>query len=166
MVDRKSSKPGAPRDDIRSQSRREERVITVNATSSQPGSKPRRPATAPRPGYDTSFPPQYRLKTSADFAHLDKEGKRLYSSGFLLVVAPSMTGESRLGIAVTRKLDKRAVVRNKIKRRVREIFRASRARFKTPCDILVIARREALQSAYSDMERQILGALHHHGYLD
>ena len=78
---------------------------------------------------------------------------------------PGESDESRLGVTVTTKIDKRAVVRNRIKRRLREIFRLNRGRLKEPLDLVIVARRGAAACGFAEMERQILGALRYGGYL-
>jgi len=80
-------------------------------------------------------------------------------------VYPSDSGESRIAIAVTTKLEKRAVVRNRIKRRIREVFRASRHAFTRPVDIVVVARKGIQQCEFHDYQREILGALRANGIL-
>ena len=89
----------------------------------------------------------------------------MYSKHFLLLLCEASTTESRLGITVTTKIDKRAVVRNRIKRRVREVFRLHRYRFKKPVDLVIVARRDSGTIAYKDFEREILGALTSRGFL-
>jgi ribonuclease P protein component len=49
---------------------------------------------------------------------------------------------SRLGLTVSRKVGN-AVVRNRVKRRIREWFRRERHEFEGVWDVVVIARREA-----------------------
>lgn len=78
---------------------------------------------------------------------------------------PSSTGESRLAIAVTTKLEKRATERNKIKRRIREVFRRSRDEFTKPIDLMVIARRGVQSCEFTDYTAELLGALRSGGYL-
>ena len=61
-----------------------------------------------------------------------------------LVARPSATGSDRLGIIASRKLGG-AVVRNRAKRRIREVFRRraiDEAASGRPLDIVAIARRE------------------------
>jgi ribonuclease P protein component len=70
-----------------------------------------------------------------------------------------------LAIAVTTKLEKRAVVRNLIKRRIREVFRLARHTFTQPIDIVVVARKGVQQCELSDYQREILGALRAKGFV-
>lgn len=89
----------------------------------------------------------------------------MYSKHFLLLVMPSYSGESRLAVAVTTKLEKRAVVRNLIKRRIREVFRVARERFSKPIDVVVVARRGVQLCEYSDYQRELIRALTWHGFM-
>jgi ribonuclease P protein component len=109
--------------------------------------------------------PQARLRRTAEISRLRDVGEKLYSKHFLVVVAPSLQTESRIAIAVTTKIEKRATGRNRIKRRIREIFRQNRHSLTQPLDILVVARRDVQLCEFSDYRRQILGALKNRGYL-
>lgn len=108
--------------------------------------------------------PSARLRKRSDIERCQKHGQKLHAKHFLIIVHPSGSGESRLAIAVTTKLEKRAVMRNKIKRRIREVFRAARAGIVQPIDILVVARRDVQSCEFSEYEREILGALRAKGY--
>lgn len=105
----------------------------------------------------------YRLKSKKDFAavqnFVQRHGQRLYSKHFLLLVAQATGDRSRLGITVTTKIDKRAVVRNRLKRCIREVFRLHRSQFTSKIDIVVIARNESPSLTFQQIEREILGAL-------
>lgn len=58
----------------------------------------------------------------------------------------------RLGITVTRKVGG-AVVRNRIKRLVREVFRRRRSSMTVPVDIVWVAKRNANAVDYDDVSR-------------
>lgn len=62
----------------------------------------------------------YRIKKNNEFSKLFKRGKRIFSPSLTLIYIPS--GEMYMGIAVSKKHGK-AVVRNRIKRLLREVFR-------------------------------------------
>lgn len=87
--------------------------------------------------------------------------KKAHTYHFLIAFEPSEDGP-RLGITVSTKIDKRAVVRNRIKRLIREVFRKNRGRF-DGFDIVVIARKDASNVPYKDIERELLGALRKSG---
>ena len=70
-----------------------------------------------------------------------------------------------MAIAVTTKIEKRATVRNLIKRRLRDIFRKNRHQLQPPLDMLIVARRDIQTCNFSDYRREVLGALKNHGYL-
>jgi ribonuclease P protein component len=90
-----------------------------------------------------TFPRAARLLTPADFARLRGISRRIGSASFAAEIAPAQHAScARLGLAVSRRVSKRAVRRNRIKRIARDSFR--RQRLVLPaCDILLIARSEA-----------------------
>ncbi|MCP4514913.1 MAG: ribonuclease P protein component [Delftia sp.] len=55
---------------------------------------------------------------------------------------PNGLGEARLGLAISKRVSKRAVERNRIKRLLRESFRRVRHQL-PPMDLLVMAREQA-----------------------
>jgi len=89
------------------------------------------------------LPPHARLRRAADFAALRNARGRWQAKHFLLRWIESPTATARLGLAVSRKVSKRAVQRNRIKRIVRESFREQREEL-PPFDVLVIARSSAV----------------------
>ncbi len=116
-------------------------------------------------GLSQSFPRTLRIRKRPEILKLQESGSKAFSRHFLLIVKPGSNASSRIAITVTRKIDKRAVGRNRLKRRVREIFRRNHNRLAQSFDILVIARKNAVDLPLSEIQREILGALHHNGYL-
>ena len=88
------------------------------------------------------FPRESRLRRRSAFVKLSGEGRKLHNRYFLVIFAPGETGRCRLGITVTRKVGN-AVVRNRIKRLTRELFRRRQADLGGCWDINVIAKRQA-----------------------
>jgi ribonuclease P protein component len=88
------------------------------------------------------LPPSARLRRAAEFAAFRTASGRVQTRHFLLRTLPSSAGQARLGLAVSRKVSKRAVARNRIKRIIRESFRLRRAALPA-LDVLVIARSSA-----------------------
>lgn len=96
-------------------------------------------ARAPGP---SPFPAARRLRTPADFGRVLKGGRRRADALFTLVSLKGEAPVARLGIAVSKKVSKSAVQRNRIKRLVRESFRR-RGPGLPALDIVVLARPEA-----------------------
>ena len=98
-----------------------------------------------------SFAAADRLHRSAEFLRLQRNGVRFQSPHFVLYAGSldHQQERSRLGVTVSRRIGN-AVVRNRVKRRVREFFRKElRALLPLGASIVVIARTGAgaLESA-------------------
>lgn len=100
-----------------------------------------------------------RLLNTKDFSPLKSQGKKAQSKHLLVIYITNGRPLSRLGIAVSTRIDKKATGRNTFKRRIREIFRLNIERFSIPLDILVIARNQATECDYATLEREFIGAL-------
>jgi ribonuclease P protein component len=98
-----------------------------------------------------TFRPNEHVRRRADFEQIYESGARV--SGRFMTVFASATREptARLGIAATRKIGG-AVVRNRAKRLVRELFRHHKPA--ESLDVVVVPRREFLDAPYSTLERE------------
>jgi ribonuclease P protein component len=89
-----------------------------------------------------AFDKSCRLLDKADFAKVFSQGIKSHGKYFLLIVTSNDLEHARLGIAVSRKVSTRAVIRNRIKRQIRESFRTNKNILKG-LDCVVIARNSA-----------------------
>ena len=92
------------------------------------------------------------LRRRRDFDRLFESGKRYYDK--LLVTVVCLRPESdqaRVAFIVGRKVDKRAVVRNRIKRRLREAWRREVPQPSVGADIAFVASRASAQASYWDL---------------
>jgi ribonuclease P protein component len=99
------------------------------------------------------LPRRRRVRASADFTRGFAEGQRL-GARFFRLHWRAAEGDARLGLAVSRKVDSRAVERNRIKRIVRDSFRCCAASL-PPGDALMVAKREARGAAAADLRRDL-----------
>ena len=86
------------------------------------------------------FRARQRLRVNKDFAILRRTGKRYSFPGFLgqATASKSKGAGRRLGLRVSRKVGN-AVVRNRIKRILRELFRTHQNELPATCDLVVVA---------------------------
>ncbi len=106
-----------------------------------------------------SFKKNERIRSQRDFLAVKKEGKRISTRNFILLVKPNGLHHNRLGIIASRKIGN-AVRRNRIKRCVREFFRLNKAKFAPPPkDILIIAKKGANRLDTSSITKELLPIL-------
>lgn len=88
------------------------------------------------------FPRQNRLLVASDYRRVFKQRQALTSRHFVMQYALSGGTEPRLGLVMKKKVARRAIDRNKLKRCARESFRMNRQQL-TGLDVVVIARHGA-----------------------
>ena len=99
-----------------------------------------------------NFTKQQRLLKKHDFDRLMNGAIRIVSSR-LVIVGKLSNAQARLGLIVSKKVGN-AVVRNRVKRLVRECFRA-RASEIGSIDIVVIARHRAASASLDEISRDL-----------
>jgi len=88
------------------------------------------------------LPREARIRRAGDFAVLRQASGRLGGRCFSVRYRQNDAGRARLGLAISKRVSKRAVERNRIKRLVRESFRRAQHTL-PPVDVLVMAREQA-----------------------
>ena len=96
--------------------------------------------------------------------------RRLYATSghansyLVLYAKPNRTATNRVGITAGKKLG-HAVVRNRIRRRLREVYRLNESRFAPGWDIVVVARSRCIRANFSDLTRAYLSLAEKAGIL-
>ncbi len=103
------------------------------------------------------FPQRLRLVKTAEYRKLYKAGRKTHSERFVLFSRENGLGYHRLGITVSRKIGG-AVVRNRIKRLFREIFRKSRGEIPNQLDVVVNAKAACVGASYVELRAEFLAA--------
>ena len=110
---------------------------------------------------DRRFSRRDRLRSRRDFERLAREGERRASGDFVVFVSSGPRhgrddagARPRLGVTASRKVGG-AVVRNRVKRRVRAAFRSQRHVLPRGSDIVVIARPSAAKLGGREIEASL-----------
>ena len=90
----------------------------------------------------------------ADFQRLSKYGRTIHGDHFLVTYCRNSLGDLRLGVTVSKRVGC-AVIRNRIKRLVREYFRLNKALFDDTYDMNVIARADAANLSSQEINQTL-----------
>ena len=97
------------------------------------------------------FGREHRIRRRREFQQVFNRGIRQQGRYFTLLLLVNGRPEARLGIVASRKLGG-AVVRNRAKRLIREMFRQNLQHHREPgVDAVIIPRRELLEASFSSL---------------
>ena len=102
--------------------------------------------------------PRERIKKQKDFIALYKKGKRYRGKYFILIYFPNELNFSRFAVVASKKTGN-AVKRNRIKRRIRELFRRNKHLIIIPMDLIVIAKAEIYTSNWIELQEEYMKAI-------
>lgn len=87
-----------------------------------------------------TFPKRHHLRTKKEFSSVINEARsKRKTQSFIFFEKPNQLSYSRIGIIVSKKVSKKAVIRNLIKRKIRESYRVNKKNL-IPTDIVIIVR--------------------------
>jgi ribonuclease P protein component len=108
---------------------------------------------------------EQRLRSAADFSRLRERAPRAWAHPLLvLYAAPNDLPHTRVGITVSRRVGK-AVVRNRVRRRIREAARLLLPEIAAGFDLVFIARPPAAAAEWSALKTAIENMLGRAGLL-
>jgi ribonuclease P protein component len=102
------------------------------------------------------FPKAARLLRRREFLAVQERGARLHAGAYLVLGLPNGRGVARIGVTVSSRVAN-AVIRNRVKRWVREAFRAMRPALPA-VDLVVIARGGAPAAGLAGARAALEGA--------
>lgn len=95
------------------------------------------------------------LKENHLFRKLYRRGQSAANRYLVLYCRPNGKGLNRVGLTVSAKLG-HAVVRNRLRRRLREIYRLHEPSFRRGYDLVVVARSRSVEADYHQLEKAYL----------
>lgn len=102
---------------------------------------------------------QYRLRESEDFQKVFQKGKSVANRQFVVYLLPKEEeGQLRIGVSVSKKIGK-AVVRNRVKRLIREAIRHMLPQITWTGDLIIIARAPLAEMEYHELQSSLTHCL-------
>ena len=95
---------------------------------------------------DAHFPKDHRLRKRHEFLSVMRKGRKVVTRHWVFVAKSNGTAQSRLGVTITKRVGG-AVVRNRLKRQLREYFRLGGVSG-SGLDIVVIGRNSAVDADF------------------
>ena len=97
--------------------------------------------------------PAFTLKENYEFRRLYQKGASALSPLMVIYCRKNRLGHNRLGLVSSTKLG-HAVVRNRCRRRLREVYRLHAPQLRQGYDIILVARSRTADAPWKELERQ------------
>jgi ribonuclease P protein component len=97
---------------------------------------------------------QLKLKKNYEFKKVYNEGRYYVEKYVVMYMVMNNSASNRVGFSVSKKVGN-SVVRNKVKRLMKEVFRHNAVNIKLGYDMVFTARVGSGSAAYSDIEKNI-----------
>ena len=100
----------------------------------------------------------HRLHGDAHFKRLARLGRPFFGTSLTFRIAPQgedRSRPSRFAFVVSAKVSKKAVERNLLRRRIREIVRKALPSIKSGLDVLVITKPNARTLSFQELEQEV-----------
>lgn len=100
----------------------------------------------------------YRLRNNMEFRKVYDKGKNFWNRNLVLFVKKNNLGYTRVGYTVTKKIGN-SVVRNRIRRQMKEIYRLNFNRIEKNYDLIFIPKQNVVDISFEELESAMLHIL-------
>lgn len=101
------------------------------------------------------LPKENRLHKDQEIKDLAKSGKTFFLPEMVLKYKANQTDDVKVGFIVSTRVDKRAVIRNKLVRRLREAVKELLPKLRKGHSLLIIAKKRALDLDFATLKKQL-----------
>lgn len=101
------------------------------------------------------LPKENRLAKKIDVARALKRGRRFGSRDLLIYVRPIEGKTSRFCVVISKAVDKRAVKRNALRRRLKAYLQKELSNIIKPADVVMVARKGLLAQSAAETEENV-----------
>lgn len=105
------------------------------------------------------LPQGERLRNREDFALLREQGTRYSQRSLSLIVLKESSDRRLAGYIVSKRISKKATIRNLVKRRIRACLEKQFESVLPGCLLLFIARPQAATTEFQELDRQVQSLL-------
>ncbi|HZK33387.1 MAG TPA: ribonuclease P protein component [Tissierellaceae bacterium] len=97
----------------------------------------------------------HRLRSNMEFKKVYKYGKNYWNRNLILYVKKNDLGYTRVGYSITTKIGN-SVVRNRIRRQMKEIYRLNFNLIKNNYDLIFIPKKNVVGISYDELESAMI----------
>jgi ribonuclease P protein component len=105
------------------------------------------------------LPKENRLKLKNDFQNVFRGGGVWRTSDLIVRVAANKEGGTHFGFIISKKINKKAVVRNRLRRQMAEVVRRRLKNIRSGFDAVIVAKKEIVDKPFAEIEGSIEAAL-------
>lgn len=100
----------------------------------------------------------YSLRKNIEFKKVYRHGKNYWNRNLILYVKKNDYGYNRVGYSITKKVGN-SVVRNSIRRKLKEIYRLNVQNLNSGYDLIFIPKKNTVDITYQELESAMLHIL-------
>jgi ribonuclease P protein component len=101
------------------------------------------------------LPKSNRLTKDKDFSQVFKKGKSVWGKRIGIRIFKTDLPSSRFGFVVSNKVSKKATVRNKIKRRLRQLVRLNLDQIEPGYDVVIVVSPKAVNLDFQELGEEM-----------